>query len=113
MKTPKARLDADRTAKPKTRLVNRNAVPGQCVVGSATHIEQEDGRRVALGIVPVSDVLDEVLEADRQVRELKAALASLIACVRVNVTHLAHGKDDLKVIKNLTEAADRAERHLK
>ncbi len=50
MKTPKARLDADRTAKSKTRLIEKRHVDDQrCLVSdSATHIEHEDGSRTAL-----------------------------------------------------------------
>lgn len=42
-----ARLDANRTAKPRTRLLAR--APGGCFHhGNATHYEGEDGQRVAL-----------------------------------------------------------------
>ena len=45
--TTKARLDADRTAKPRTRLVAK-VPPTDCYSGGATHYEGEDGQRVAL-----------------------------------------------------------------
>ena len=45
--TTKARLDADRTAEPRTRLLS--SAPGGCFHhGLATHYEGEDGQRVAL-----------------------------------------------------------------
>jgi len=45
--TTKARLDTDRTAEPRTRLLSR--APGGCFQdGLATHYEGEDGTRVAL-----------------------------------------------------------------
>lgn len=47
--TAKARLDADRTAKPKTRLVKRG--PANQVVAPhlpATHIEDEDGTKTPI-----------------------------------------------------------------
>ena len=45
--TTKARLDADRTAEPRTRLVAK-VPPTDCYSGGATHYEGEDGQRVAL-----------------------------------------------------------------
>lgn len=45
--TTKARLDADRTAEPRTRLVAK-VPPTDCYSGGATHYEGDDGRRVAL-----------------------------------------------------------------
>ncbi len=45
--TTKARLDADRTAEPRTRLVAK-VPPTDCYSGGATHYEGEDGTRVAL-----------------------------------------------------------------
>jgi hypothetical protein len=51
LRSAKARLDSDRTAKPLTRLVAK--VPaGDCVRGTATHYEGADGQRVALQAKP-------------------------------------------------------------
>jgi hypothetical protein len=49
-KTPKARLDADKTAKPKTRILGRHP-EGHCFGGSATPFALEDtetGERIPL-----------------------------------------------------------------
>jgi hypothetical protein len=45
--TTKARPDADRTAKPRTRLVAK-LLEGEMCKTNATHYEGEDGQRVAL-----------------------------------------------------------------
>jgi len=110
-KPPKARLDADRTAKPKTRLVATTRVRADQRVycDPATHIEQEDGSRVPLAVNPRCyhpvSAIGCTLCGD-EIIQLKAALASLIASVRAAVFQ---GRADGR----LTEAADRAERCLK
>ncbi len=65
--TTKARLDTNRTAKPRTRLVAK--VPaGVCLRGVATHYEGEDGTRVALAWQPAtSPLLATVLSALRAI----------------------------------------------
>lgn len=54
--TTKARLDSDRTAKPRTRLVAK-VPPTDCYSGGATHYEGEDGQRVALAWQPATSPL--------------------------------------------------------
>jgi len=53
-KTLPARADEDRTAKPKTRLLQRLVDRGQCIVtGPATHVEDiETGKRLELHDTP-------------------------------------------------------------
>ncbi len=49
VKVERARLDADKTAKPKTRLVRKHRVGDRINFASgATHIEAEDGTQIPL-----------------------------------------------------------------